>query len=143
MTKDDLLFVRQFYHKEYEMREQLKHLREKVDVHSVQYDKILADGGEERDRMAEHAVAVDELEKKYCSDINKFRELYMRLVRELEDLPPEEMKMIRLRYQLGLSWKKVRQQMHYSKPQMFRIHDRALKRLAGDNMRPNDTKRDL
>lgn len=133
MTRDDLIFVRQFYAKEYEMREQLKHLREKVDVHSVQYDKILAEGGEQRDRMAEHAAAVDELEQKYCSDINRFRELYMRLVRELEDLPPEEMKLIRLRYQLGLSWKKVRQQMHYSRPQMFRIHDRAVAHLTGQD----------
>ena len=133
MTRDDLIFVRQFYAKEYEMREQLKHLREKVDVHSVQYDKILADGGEQRDRMAEHAAAVDELEQKYCSDINRFRELYMRLVRELEDLPPDEMKLIRLRYQLGMSWKKVRQQMHYSRPQMFRIHDRAVARLTGQD----------
>lgn len=133
MTKDDLVFVRQFHQKEYEMREQLKHLREKVDVHSVQYDKILTDGGEQRDRMAEHAAAVDELEQKYCRDIYKFRELYMRLVRELEDLPPDEMKLIRLRYQLGMSWKKVRQQMHYSRPQMFRIHDRAVARLTGQD----------
>lgn len=134
ITKEDLIFVRDFYKKDKEMRDQLEHLREKVDVHSVQYDKILAKGGEHHDRFAEHAAAVDELEHRYASDIEKFKEKYMKLAAAIEYLPPDEMQLVKLRYQFGYSWKKVRQQMHYSEAQIFRVHKSAIDHLKHESL---------
>lgn len=129
ITKQDLLFVKDFYAHDREMRDQLEHLREKVDVHSVQYDKILAKGGEARDRFAEHASAVDELERRYRQDIEKYKAKYMELVNKIDKLPSDEMKLIKLRYQFAMPWRKVRQRMHYSEREVYNIHKRALEHL--------------
>ena len=129
ITKQDLLFLKDFYAHDREMRDQLEHLRERVDVHSVQYDKILAKGGEHRDRFAEHAAAVDELERRYAEDIEKFKAKYMELVNKIDKLPSEEMKLIKLRYQFAMPWRKVRQRMHYSEREIYNIHKRALEHL--------------
>ena len=130
VTKADLLFVRDFVTKEKELRDQLEKLRERVDVHSVQYDKILAKGGEERDRFAEHAVRVDEMERRYADLYNEYRMRYLKILEEISKLPGNEMRVIRLRYQERHSWKWIRRTMHYSEREVFKIHGSALRHLA-------------
>ena len=65
ITNQDLEFVRNYSRRKRARDEILDRIRERVDVHSVQYDKILAKGGPERDRMAEHVAAIDEAERRF------------------------------------------------------------------------------
>ena len=129
ITNQDLEFVRNYSKRKRARDEILDRIRERVDVHSVQYDKILAKGGEARDRFAEHAAAVDELERRYRQDIEKYKAKYMELVNKIDKLPSDEMKLIKLRYQFAMPWRKVRQRMHYSEREVYNIHKRALEHL--------------
>jgi putative pyruvate formate lyase activating enzyme len=61
VTKADLNFVKEFDRRERIRREMIDELRSRVDVHSPQFDKIMTAGGEERDKMAEYAAALDEM----------------------------------------------------------------------------------
>lgn len=130
VTKDDLIFVRDFEYRKRQRERVLDRLREKVDVHSVQFDKILAQGGAERDRMAEHAAAVDEAERRFIREDIDDKARYLRIVEDITKLPPREMEIVQLRYQESHSWGWIRKHLHYERSQVFRIHARALKLLA-------------
>ena len=129
-TKEDLQFVRQYEYLKRQRERELDRIREAVDVHSPQFDKILASGGPERDRMAEHAVRVDEALKRFNDATIVDHERYLRICADIYSLPPREMEVIRLRYQDGHSWKWIRRNLHYEKSQVYRIHARALRLLA-------------
>lgn len=129
-TKDDLLFVREYEYLKRQRERELDRIREAVGVHSPAFDKIMVTGGPERDRMAEHAVRVDEAVKKFNDAIIADRDRYLRICDDIYRLPPREMEIIRLRYQDGHSWKWIRRNLHYEKSQAYRIHARALRLLA-------------
>lgn len=128
-TKEDLLFVRDYAYKQRQRDRELDRIREAVDVHSVQFDKIMTSGGEHHDRMAEHVVRVDEAIRRWTTDSIEERERYLKICDDILRLPPKEMEVIRLRYQDGHSWNWIRRRLHYERSQVFRIHARALKLL--------------
>lgn len=130
ITKADLIFYRDFAKREALLRSQIQRQRSRVDLHSVQYDKVVTKGGEQRDRMAEHAAIIDELEREYVELTEAHVERYARIMREIKKLPATEMQIILLRYQRSLPWSKIRREMHYSQSQLFYLHNRALKLLS-------------
>lgn len=130
VTKEDLLFIRDFDKRERDRREMIARLRERVDVHSPQFDKIMTSGGPERDKMAEHAVRIDEAERSIVAESLEDRERYVRICREVLRLPAAELEVVRLRYQDGHSWGWIRKHLHYERSQVFRVHARALRILA-------------
>ena len=130
ITKCDLIFYRDFAKKEALLRSQIERQRNKVDLHSVQYDRVVTKGGPERDKMAEHAAVIDELEREYIKLTEEHVERYRRIMDEIKKLPATEMQIILLRYQRSLPWSKIRREMHYSQSQLFYIHNRALKMLS-------------
>ena len=129
-TKEDLLFVREFAYRQQQRERILERIREAVDVHSPQFDKIMTSGGPERDRMAEHVVRVEEAEKRFIDESIEERERYLKICDDILHLPPKEMEVIRFRYQDGHSWNWIKRRMHYERSQVFRIHARALKLLT-------------
>lgn len=129
-TKDDLLFAREFAHRQRQRERVLERLREAVDVHSVQFDKILTAGGEERDRMAEHAARMDEAARRFVDETIEDGERYARICEDIGRLPAKEMEVIRLRYLEWHSWGWIRRRLHYSERQLLRIHNKGLARLA-------------
>ena len=130
VTKDDLIFVRDFEYRKRQRERVLDRLREKVDVHSVQFDKILTQGGAERDRMAEHAAAVDEAERRFIREDIDDKARYLRIVEDITKLPPREMEIIQLRYLESHSWGWIRKHLHYSEREIFRFHKSALIHLS-------------
>lgn len=130
VTKDDLIFVRDFEYRKRQRERVLDRLREKVDVHSVQFDKILTQGGAERDRMAEHAAAVDEAERRFIREDIDDKARYLRIVEDITKLPPREMEIVQLRYLESHSWGWIRKHLHYSEREIFRIHKSALIHLS-------------
>ena len=132
VTKEDLIFVRDFTFRKRERERVLDQLREKVDVHGIQYDKISVGGGDQHDRMAEHAAAVDALERRIQQETAEDNARYVRITEEILRLPPKEMEVIRLRYMEVHSWGWIRKHMHYERSQVFRIHASALAILSKD-----------
>ena len=130
VTRADLNFVKEFDRRERIRREMIDELRSRVDVHSPQFDKIMTAGGEERDKMAEYAAALDEMERNIAQESIEDRERYIRICREILRLPAAELEIIRLRYQEGHAWNWIRRRLHYERSTVFRIHARALKLLA-------------
>lgn len=130
ITKGDLLFYRDYAKREALLRSQIERQRNRVDLHSVQYDKVITKGGPERDLMAEHAAIIDELEREYIKLTEEHMERYQRIMKAIKDLPATEMQIILLRYQRALPWSKIRREMHYSQSQLFYIHNRALTMLS-------------
>ena len=129
-TKEDLLFLRDFEFRQRQREREIEHLREKAGLHAVQYDKILTQGGAQRDAMAEHAAAVDEAERRYAKESLEDKARYLRIVDDIMRLPPREMEIIRLRYQEAHSWGWIRRRTHYEKSHLFRIHKHALDLLS-------------
>lgn len=129
-TKEDLLLVRDYAYNQRQRDRELDRIREAVDVHSPQFDKIMTSGGPERDRMAEHVVRVDEALRRWATDSIDERERYLKICDDILRLPPKEMEVIRLRYQEAHSWGWIKRRMHYERSQVFRIHARALKLLS-------------
>lgn len=129
VTKEDLIFLRDFGYLQRQRERELERIREAVYVHAVQYDRIMVGGGEERDRMAEHAVAVDELERKFNSETIVDKARYRAIAECILRLPPKEMEIIRLRYQEAHGWNWIRRKCHYSEREIYRIHKKALEDL--------------
>ena len=90
ITNQDLEFVRNYSKRKRARDEILDRIRERVDVHSVQYDKILAKGGPERDRMAEHVAAIDEAERRWTAETIEDDRRYIRICEEIGRLPQPE-----------------------------------------------------
>ena len=128
-TKDDLLFVREFAHRQRQRERILEQIREAVDVHSPQFDRILTQGGEHHDKMAEHMVRVDEAEKRFIDESIEDRERYVRICHDIGQLPAKEMEVVRLRYLEWHTWSWIRRRLHYSEREIFYIHNTALKFL--------------
>ena len=131
VTKDDLIFVRDFSFRKRERERVLEQLREKVDVHAIQYDKVTVGGGEQHDRMAEHAAAIDALERRIQQETAEDNARYTRITEEILRLPGKEMQVIRLRYMEVHSWGWIRKHMHYSEREVFYIHRSAIRMLEG------------
>ena len=98
ITNQDLEFVRNYSKRKRARDEILDRIRERVDVHSVQYDKILAKGGPERDRMAEHVAAIDEAERRWTAETIEDDRRYFRVCEEIGRLPQPENDVLRYRY---------------------------------------------
>ena len=128
-TKEDLLFVREFAHRQRQRERILEQIREAVDVHSPQFDRILTQGGEHHDKMAEHMVRVDEAEKRFIDESIEDRERYVRICHDIGQLPAKEMEVVRLRYLEWHTWSWIRRRLHYSEREIFYIHSTALKFL--------------
>lgn len=128
-TKEDLAFAREFTKRQRNRDQVLERIREAVGVHSPQFDKIMAKGGEERDRMAEHVVRVDEAERRWVDETIEDRERYIRICHDIGQLPAKEMEVIRLRYLEWHSWGWIRRRLHYSEREIFYVHSSALKIL--------------
>ena len=130
-TKDDLLFLRSFSARERDRRQALERIRERVDVHSPQFDKIMTAGGEERDRMAEYAAAIDEAERRMTMESAEDKARYARICADVYLLPAKELQVVKLRYIDCHSWGWIRRHTHYSEREVFYIHRNALKMLEG------------
>ena len=133
ITNQDLEFVRNYSKRKRARDEILDRIRERVDVHSVQYDKILAKGGPERDRMAEHVAAIDEAERRWTAETIEDDRRYIRVCEEIGRLPQPENDVLRYRYIDLHSWRWIARRLHYSERELFRIQRRALRRTEDEN----------
>lgn len=133
ITREDLEFVRGFAKRKKARDEMLDRIRERVDVHSVQYDKIMAKGGPERDRMAEHVVAIDEAERRWQEETIEEGQMFLKICEEIGRLPQPEMDVIRFRYIDLHSWRWISRHLHYSERELFRIQRKALRRTDDEN----------
>ena len=128
ITKEDLEFVRSYAKRRKRLDDELDRIRDRVSVHSVRYDKIMAKGGPERDRMAEHAAAIDEAERRWIENNIEEDKRYFRICEEIRNLPEPEHSVLSYRYIEMHSWKWICRNMHYSKTALFSIQKRALRR---------------
>jgi len=129
-TKEDLLFAREFAHRQRNRDRVLERIREAVDVKSPQFDKIMASGGEQHDRMAEHVVRMDEATRQWVDETIEDRERYVRICQDIGRLSSKEMEVITMRYLEWHSWGWIRRRLHYSEREIFRVHKHALAMLA-------------
>ena len=130
LTKEDLNFIRNYCSIEYELRKKLERLRSKVEISSVQFDQIASGRGAHHDRMAEHAAAVDALERKYADVIFDYQDRLLLLIERIFTLDdPRQMQILRLRYVENHSWNYIQKYMHCTR-NCFRLHKLALKNIG-------------
>lgn len=130
ITKEDLLFIQNYPIIEKEVQMQLDHLRDKVGIHSAQLDRIVVQGGERHDQMAEYVSKIDELEHKYMDTLLNYKERYLRFIEAISALPQGEAQIIIMKYQKGYNWKRIIRETNYSESHVYRLHREALEHLG-------------
>lgn len=137
LTREDLEYIRNYYKIDYGYRMRLKNLRARAEISSPQFDRIAGTGQHERDLMAEHAAAVDELELKYAYALMDYQDRVIRFADEIFHLSDwREMEILSLRYLDCCSWKKIISQMrteaNISPKSCYRLHRIAVQKICGE-----------
>jgi len=122
--------VKYTYHRVNQLEDQLailRSMREKV----TPTLSMVPGGGGNGNRIEELTVRIMELEEEQRGRILSYLDTYQRVKRLIESLPKEEQVMVlSLRYLEGEYWEDISHSLHYSRKQVFRIHDEALLILA-------------
>lgn len=127
VTKDDLEFIRECDFKKAMILEYVKDVLTKLDCESSR--RYVSK--EAFDKVREHSDRIIEQFECYAADMIKENEARkQRILKEISALPSVELDVIRMRYQKGWNWQRIVEEMHYSDTNVFRIHRRALERLA-------------
>ena len=134
VTRDDLEFIRECDEIKVQMLELLEAVRDKTDCRS--WKRLLSK--ETYDRMKEFSdLQAEQFERKVFVKIEENEARRQRILKDIAVLPSVERDVIRMRYQKGWSWQRIVEEMHYSETNVFRIHKRALERLAEEITDPD------
>jgi len=123
LTIDDLKNVRRQKLRVESLKEQIERLRSRAEYTQQQ----LGDCGRSdptRDRLAEHAAELDELERELTGEMIALEKQLLFVDAELAKLPENQEKVLRLRHVEGLSWRKIAEKVKYCERQCKRISNR-------------------
>ena len=113
MTIEDLKNVRRQKLRVASLEERIERLRERTEYNHRQ----LGDCGRSdltRDRLAEYAVELDELERELTGEMIALEKQLVVVDAELAKMPENQEKVLRIRYIEGASWSKVASRLNYS-----------------------------
>ena len=129
VTKEDLEFIRECEESKIQMLALLENVRNQFDCRS--WKRLLPK--ETYDRIKEFSdQQVEQFERKVADRIKENEARKQRILRDITALPPVELDVIRMRYEKGWNWQRIVKELHYSETNVYRIHKRALERLAGE-----------
>lgn len=123
LTIDDLKNVRRQKLRVEALQERIERLRSRAEYTQRQLGEC-GRGDPMRDRLAEHAAELDELERELTGEMIALEKQLVVVDAELAKLPENQEKVLRLRYFEGLSWKKVANRIGYCERQCIRLIDK-------------------
>ena len=106
MTIDDLKNVRRQKLRVAALEERIERLRSRAEYNQRQLGEC-GRSDPTRDRLAEYAAELDELERELTGEMIKLEKQLVAVDAKLAKLPENQEKVLRLRFMNGLSWKKV------------------------------------
>ncbi len=120
MTIDDLKNVRHQKLRVEALQERIERLRSRAEYNQRQLGEC-GHSDPMRDRLAEYAAELDELERELTGELIELEKQLAVVDAELEKLPENEEKVLRLRYVEGLNWGKVADETKYCERQCIRL----------------------
>jgi DNA-directed RNA polymerase specialized sigma24 family protein len=112
MTIDDLKNVRRQKLRIEALQERIARLRSRAEYNQRQLGEC-GSGDPTRDRLAEYAAELDELERELTGEMIALEKQLVAVDAELAKLPENQEKVLRLRCLEGLSWERVSKKSHY------------------------------
>ncbi len=112
MTIDDLKNVRRQKLRVAALEERIERLRSRAEYNQRQFGEC-GRGDPMRDRLAEYAAELDELEHELTGEMIALEKQLAFVDMELAKLPENQEKVLRLRYIEGLSWTRVSKRVNY------------------------------
>ena len=89
-------------------------------------------GSAERDKLSAFVAKLDALDGELTTLMADRAEVLAAAEREINDLPPQQAMIMRMRYLDGYSWRRIVREAHYDERYVFTIHARGLKNLLAD-----------
>jgi DNA-directed RNA polymerase specialized sigma24 family protein len=120
MTIDDLKNVRWQKLRVAALEERIESLRSRAEYNHSQLSEC-GRGDPTRDRLAEYAAELDELERELTGEMIALEKQLAVVDAELAKLPENQEKVLRLRYVEGYNWQKVAKIVKYCERQCMRI----------------------
>ncbi len=109
-----------------EMIEKLRALAEKT---SPSYS--LAPGGDTKDSMANAAAKIADLKREIDADTARLKDELAKVEVLISGLDDHQQKqVVELRYKYGYSWRRIQEELKYSRAQIYRFYLAALKNLS-------------
>lgn len=125
LTIDDLKNVRRQRLRVAALEERIERLRSRAEYNQRQLGEC-GRSDPTRDRLAEYAAELDELERELTGEIIALEKQLAVVDAELAKLPESQEKVLRLRYLEGLSWRIVAEKSGYCEKQSRRIEKAAI-----------------
>ena len=113
MTIDDRKNVRRQKLRVAGLEERIERLRERAEYNQRQLGEC-GRSDPTRDRMAEYAAELDELERELTGEMIALEKQLAVVDAELAKLPENQEKVLRLRYVNCYTWNEIARQTHYS-----------------------------
>lgn len=123
MTIDDLKNVRRQKLRVAALEERIESLRSRAEYNHSQLGEC-GSGDPTRDRLAEYAAELDELERELTGEMIALEKQLAFVDAELTKLPEIQEKVLRLRHCEGFSWEKVARKVGYCVRQCIRIQSK-------------------
>lgn len=92
-------------------------------------------GGRSDDKMASFAAQLDSLQRTFGEKLVALQNKRIRIDTEVDELPEQQKRVIRLRFYDRMSWRKIARITHYNEDHCRKIKTAAMKRLTGENAR--------
>lgn len=128
MTKEDLAFIAECDAKKNEMQLVLENTK-KAFKRSFLADSRHIRTKEYLRRETKLNAEIENIDRICADSFKKDAERKRKILAKISELPPDERKVIEMRYRDGKDWIYIELEMNYSRSNVFRIHDRALKHL--------------
>jgi len=120
MTIDDLKNVRRQKLRVAALEERIERLRSRAEYNQRQLGEC-GRGDPTRDRLAEYAAELDELEHELTGEMIALEKQLAFVDAELTKLPEIQEKVLRLKHLEGMSWRRVSENLGYCERQCRRL----------------------
>ena len=132
MTIDDLKNVRRQKLRIEALHDRIERLRSRAEYNQRQFGEC-GRGDPTRDRLAEYAAELDELERELTGEMIALEKQLVLVDAELAKLPENQEKVLRLRYVEGMGWNRVSKKVGYCERQCRRIQYSWVKQQLNPN----------
>ena len=131
ITKNDLIFLREYKQKMDGLHRAIADLRATVTDTSVHLSDMPR-SGQYHDAFAEFVAKKEAIEIRLMQVEAEYMEKYAEVEEGITVLPNAQQTVIRMRYEKGMSWREISRKSHYAKSYCKTLHHKALERLDPD-----------
>ena len=129
MTIDDLKMCSTYRYAIQSLDESIARLRSEMERVTQVLSHAPAHSGN-RDKLAEQMRRLEELETARAREVADMEEHIDRCRVWLSTIPEQQARILSMRYMDGKKWDEISRLTHYGKRHCYKIHDRALEKMA-------------